>query len=329
MLTGRGITTYKNKEWLIEQYCTLGYNTYEMAKIAGCTQRTICVWLHRYSIPMKPCNTPISKERSFVTHTNRHKGHEKFTNRKWLYDQYINQQKSSIKIASELECDEQIIVRWLKRHGINIRTASESAIIRSKDVNYIQKRKNYFQSDKFRENQKRRWTPENREAFGLLQSSLWDDERRKDWTVNHSGVNHPMFGKPHLAGKNNPMYGKHPSKYYRRYKVIIDGKEMSFRSTYEVRVAIKLNKLGIEFEYEPEAFDLGNRRYIPDFLIGNVWWEVKGWMDPNSKEKLTKFYSLYPDENLRIVRLEDIKKLEGLIDSSSFDPSQTGNQEVI
>lgn len=51
-----------------------------------------------------------------------------------------------------------------------------------------------------------------------------------------------------------------------------------FRSRLEARWAVFFDTLGIEYEYEPEGFELGDgMRYLPDFwLPGLEWWiEVK------------------------------------------------------
>lgn len=52
-----------------------------------------------------------------------------------------------------------------------------------------------------------------------------------------------------------------------------------FRSRLEARWAVFFDVLGIEYEYEPEGFELGDGlRYLPDFYLpeNDVWVEVKG-----------------------------------------------------
>lgn len=49
-----------------------------------------------------------------------------------------------------------------------------------------------------------------------------------------------------------------------------------FRSRLEARWAVFFDALGVRWEYEPEGFDLGsNGWYLPDFLVGQVWIEIK------------------------------------------------------
>lgn len=54
-----------------------------------------------------------------------------------------------------------------------------------------------------------------------------------------------------------------------------------FRSRLEARWAVFFDALGIEWEYEPEGFELPDgTRYLPDFWLptieGGTWVEVKG-----------------------------------------------------
>lgn len=50
-----------------------------------------------------------------------------------------------------------------------------------------------------------------------------------------------------------------------------------FRSRLEARWAVYFDAIGLEWEYEPEGFDLDGVRYLPDFWLSTVrmWAEVK------------------------------------------------------
>ena len=52
-----------------------------------------------------------------------------------------------------------------------------------------------------------------------------------------------------------------------------------FRSRLEARWAVFFDALGIEWQYEPEGFELPSGWYLPDFLVttpaGQAWIEVK------------------------------------------------------
>lgn len=64
----------------------------------------------------------------------------------------------------------------------------------------------------------------------------------------------------------------------RSRKTMYKGIEM--RSLAEARVAGKLDRLGVKWQYEPRVFVLGKWRvtYLPDFYLPElkVWIEVKG-----------------------------------------------------
>ena len=81
-----------------------------------------------------------------------------------------------------------------------------------------------------------------------------------------------------------------------------------FRSRLEARWAVFLDALGVEWEYEPEGFDLGDgQAYLPDFRVKcwgtrgdimdkpfNLWIEVKGYMSQVDADRIRKFASIDP-----------------------------------
>lgn len=74
-----------------------------------------------------------------------------------------------------------------------------------------------------------------------------------------------------------------------------------FRSRLEARWAVFFDTVGVVWEYEPEGFDLGSSVwYLPDFKLHNVtrrgqeeasdlWVEVKGVLDDESLQKVSRF----------------------------------------
>ena len=71
-----------------------------------------------------------------------------------------------------------------------------------------------------------------------------------------------------------------------------------FRSRLEARWAVFFDACGVEWEYEPEGYDLGNGLYyLPDFLLhgvagrdgGDLYVEVKGNMTAEDAEKIIRF----------------------------------------
>ena len=74
-----------------------------------------------------------------------------------------------------------------------------------------------------------------------------------------------------------------------------------FRSRLEARWAVFFDACGVEWEYEPEGYDLGDGiYYLPDFLLhgvagragGNLYVEVKGNMSDADAEKINRFISI-------------------------------------
>ena len=81
-----------------------------------------------------------------------------------------------------------------------------------------------------------------------------------------------------------------------------------FRSRLEARWAVFFDACGVDWEYEPEGYDLGNGlRYLPDFLLhgvegrvtGDLCVEVKGKMTEKDAEKIrtASIGSIGPSQN--------------------------------
>lgn len=83
-------------------------------------------------------------------------------------------------------------------------------------------------------------------------------------------------------------------------------KGYKFRSRLEARWAVFFDSLGVEWEYEPEGFDLGGGlHYLPDFRLHGVtishafykenctiYVEVKGNMTAGDALKINRFYEM-------------------------------------
>lgn len=70
-----------------------------------------------------------------------------------------------------------------------------------------------------------------------------------------------------------------------------------FRSRLEARWAVFFDALGVEWQYEPQGFEKGGDRYLPDFRLSirgkAVWAEVKGdpaWLQIN-KERVVGWFT--------------------------------------
>jgi hypothetical protein len=72
---------------------------------------------------------------------------------------------------------------------------------------------------------------------------------------------------------------------------------MLLRSRTEARWAVFFDELRIQYQYEPEGFDLDGVRYLPDFRLTGIplWFEVKGeYPDQRDWLKILSFSHHYP-----------------------------------
>lgn len=80
-----------------------------------------------------------------------------------------------------------------------------------------------------------------------------------------------------------------------------------FRSRLEARYAVMFDALGLEWEYEPEGFDLGGGvYYLPDFKVKlsggtSEWFEVKGDTSNISIEECVKIFEFSKHHSLTIL----------------------------
>jgi len=68
-----------------------------------------------------------------------------------------------------------------------------------------------------------------------------------------------------------------------------------FRSRLEARWAVFFDALGVEYQYEPEGYDLGEAGYyLPDFYLPkfNAFIEIKGQMVDDSSDEVLKIHTL-------------------------------------
>jgi hypothetical protein len=150
-----------------------------------------------------------------------------------------------------------------------------------------------------------------------------------EYIANHNMKRPEVVAK--ISGKNSNFYGKPPYQnpgYAKgQWFTHPDGREIWLRSSYEVRIATLFTKTNIIWDYESKTFPMvingKDATYHPDFYLFeyNCWIDSKGWLRPESKEKIEKFYSEYKDENLLILYEEDIDSLEQLLQS---EPNSLG-----
>ena len=137
-----------------------------------------------------------------------------------------------------------------------------------------------------------------RSLSDALTGRVFSDDHRRRLSDSHadvSGVNNPMYGRP-------PGHGK---------RVYVDHLQCCVRSTWESTVALALLAADIQHDYEPHRLAVGDRTYLPDFLLPDhgLYLEVKGWMGFRSASILADVALHRPDVNLLIIGPEEYQPI--------------------
>ena len=110
---------YHNREWLKREYVDKRRTTTDIAEECGVTSVTISDWLDRHGIGARSQREAQRPD-------------GKYTDRKWLYEQYKEQERSMADIAEECGVTAAVILKWLRRFGIKTRESynhAKSAVI--------------------------------------------------------------------------------------------------------------------------------------------------------------------------------------------------------
>jgi hypothetical protein len=105
----------------------------------------------------------------------------------------------------------------------------------------------------------------------------WNMERTEEWNQNISEA---------LKGNKNG----------RRHRVYVFELGHQVDSSWELDVAFLLKTLGADYEREPAYTLWDDTTYYPDFRVGRVVIEVKGYADDYSHEKAGAFLEEHPDD---------------------------------
>ena len=74
------------------------------------------------------------------------------------------------------------------------------------------------------------------------------------------------------------------------------------RSRLEEQVAELLTNLNIEYGYEPDKFNyVIEATYTPDFKVGDIYLETKGFFKPADRRKMLAVKKCNPDLDVRLV----------------------------
>jgi hypothetical protein len=237
-----------------------------------------------------------------------------------------------IKVKKNWEKEE---IETLKREYKNGKTHKELAKILNKTVSAIE-----YQVSNLGIGSKV-GSKELSAKFSRRNKKLWNDpnhifnqaEYRERLTKHHKNPNHIVNSEEYRQALSDRMTRNKIGLKYRNKKsgfVNYYGgyrKDLGHyvRSRWEANIArylkflIKNNKIK-KYEYEKDCFEFkkikrGNRSYTPDFKITNndgsiEYWEVKGYMDAQSKTKLKRMKKYYPDIKIILIQKKEYKEIE-------------------
>lgn len=165
--------------------------------------------------------------------------------------------------------------RFFKKHGIKRRTLSEAQQISTKSMLGLKK-----------------W----QETHGSWYRGLDKNDPRVAAVIEKGRATQIRNGKN--KGAKNPMYGRttHGAIGYRK------DLGQFFRSSWEANFARMLVALGLDYVYEPHAYELDDgTTYTPDFFVPvkNKYYEIKGFERNN---KFVQFRKKFPEIRIKMVK---------------------------
>jgi len=117
--------------------------------------------------------------------------------------------------------------------------------------------------------------------------------------------------------RQNAKNGLHNKRFsnLKKHHYTKEDKKINFKSSWELRFAIFLDKKKYNWEYEKHPVELKtycNKILIPDFYIKelDLVVEIKGYFWKDAKEKWESFCKEYPQIKKCILFKEDLNKLE-------------------
>ena len=120
--THRQMRPYSHKDWLVREYIEKKRSISEIAQECDAGVSYVSYFLDKFGI-WRDDNRRKRYEHRIPQHTN-------YTDREWLYDQYVNQKKTFIQIATECGVAKATIKYWLYKLEVPTRHGSEAMKLR-------------------------------------------------------------------------------------------------------------------------------------------------------------------------------------------------------
>lgn len=322
------IPIYQNKEWLEEQYIGNHLSMNKIADLCGCHNLMIRKWIKKYNIPVRSRSDAVSGE----------------------YNPFYG--KKHTEETCEL-LSERLSGENNPNFGKPMTAKQKQKISDTKKGKYCGEKNPFYGKKHTEETRKKisasrkgKLTGPDNPIYGTTRSQetknkisekskLWWSNNRNDImkTYNSSEFKKNMSDKAKInwmigTYSERPMHTSGRCGWYSNNS----GKRIYLKSSYETRVAKKLDELGIEWLYEPHIFKLSNgTSYRPDFYLPefDIWWETKGWMNSNTINKMKLFYEEYKDIHLLILWKHDIISFENFpADFSIYDLLNIGDENL-
>ena len=249
--------------------------------------------------------------------------------KEFLQEEYINKEKSALKIANEIDCSKWTILHRLKEYNISTRKKENCRKIIKCDMcgkelwkyEYdLKKYKHFFCSNKCYLKHRSLYNPAKRkdvqEKMSISakkrknESNYIDGRSLKDYfcKVCCKKIDKitGLYGKQHCLNCHLSLFN-----YVSRIKY----NNTIFKSSWEANFAKWCDLSGIKWEYEPRPFILilNNKktRYFPDFYLPefDIWIEIKGRWQGKAKQKIKKFRKTYCNYKLEIFDFNKLKQL--------------------
>jgi hypothetical protein len=189
-----------------------------------------------------------------------------------------NKGYTSKELALEYNISRQIIVKYLKKYGVETRKKGKPT------KRQIKKIKQAFI-----------------EKYGVENISQLPQVKE---IVSKKRIDY-LKGTNQWVGENNPNYGNRIGKnngYH--FGKRDDLGNIFWRSSWEANIARILNNNNIKWEYEPKRFGLSSKEtYTPDFYLPeyNKYIEVKGWWRDDAKIKYNMFLEEYNEVKIKLI----------------------------
>lgn len=228
-----------------------------------------------FECQMDGCERKFDTKRGRGVHRSRN--HEnRYEDGEWLRQRYIGDRMNTYEIAEKCGVESETIRRHLERNEIDVRDRSES-------------QKLSWEGERGRRDE----YANRMEEIGSSHSiTYWDTYSESELEVVRDKI------ASSKRGEDNPRYGEgvpHPDP------ITVESTGNVVKSGWEAVVDEVLNSLGVDYRYEKETFPVSDSTYTPDFILGDVVIEVKGFPYQRGVEKALEFVSEYSDYKYVVV----------------------------